>query len=302
MSEKKTEKKSVLERQKNMRKVGYNMKQVKDDKYNEMIKATKKTIEYLPLDKLYPAPPEINDFPPSTESEMLELMQSIMYNGMQYPVIVWEQDDGYMIISGHNRTRAFQRLIEEVDESEKSKYETIMSIVYQKDELNTDSAKEKAIDTNLVQRKLTKRQEAAILKEKMQLVKGRTDKKGRTVDIVAKELGLSRTKVYEDYSIANNIIEEISDLYYDAELSKKAILRFLWFNKGVQKQLFEAYKDNINDQNCFKMKKTMGIQELRNCFKTDGDGDKTVQVVFRIKESLREDFREMALEWIKENH
>ena len=271
-----------------------------DNAYDEFLSKTGKPVMNIEIQRLNPAPKEWNFFPPISEGKMLEMMFSIMENGLFNPIIVWELEDGYMILSGHNRVQAYKNIIaaNDYDANIIATYHTIPAIVYGKNEIDAAKAKEIIIDTNYIQREEDKRLMPTIVKNRIEIVKNRKDKKGRTIDIVAKELGLSHTKVYEDQLIANRIIPELNELYFNGMLNKKALLRFAWFNTGVQKWIYDTYKDNINDDNAFKIRKTMNKEELKNCFKKHPE--KMVNVIFRVPEKHRDEFREMAKVWLKE--
>lgn len=272
------------------------------DKYDDMIKKTEKPITNIDINLLYPAPESWNFFPEISDDKMLEMMFSIMENGLFNPIIVWEQDDGYMILSGHNRVNAYKRILLEYKNTpnfNRKEYETIPAIVYRKNEIDELKAKEIIIDTNYIQREEDRRLMPQIVKNRLEIVKNRKDVKGRTIDIVAKELGISATKVYEDQLIANKIIPELSEFYFNNELKKKSILRFAWFDKETQKWIYENYKDKITDDNVIKLKKSMTKEDIKDCF-NDTNYVKKVSVAIRVPEFLKEEFREMAIKWITE--
>lgn len=273
-----------------------------DTKYSEMIVEAKKTVIYVDVNKLYPAPVEWNFFPEISESKMLEMIFSIQENGLFNPIIVWEQENGYMILSGHNRVRAYRRIVEEYRDADgfnENDYKNIPAIIFTKNEINESKAKEIIIDTNYIQRDEDKRLMPIIIKSRLDIVRERKDVKGNTIDIVAKELGLSSTKVYEDQLIANKIIEELNELFFEEKIRKKSLLRFAWFDMETQKWIYNEFKDNLIDENIMKLKKTMNKLDIEECFKDTEDRGKIVTVSIRIPEELREEFREMAIKWVK---
>lgn len=274
------------------------------DKYDDMIKKTEKPVTNIDINKLSPAPDDWNFFPEISEEKMLEMMFSILENGLFNPIIVWEREENkeYMILSGHNRVKAYKRILLEYQNTpnfNRKEYETIPAIVYRKDEIDELKAKEIIIDTNYIQREEDKRLMPQIVKNRLEIVKDRKDVKGRTIDIVAKELGISATKVYEDQLIANRIIPELNEFYFNNELRKKSLLRFAWFDKETQKWIYENFKDKITDDNVIKLKKSMTKEDIKDCF-DDTNYVKKVSVAIRVPEFLKEEFREMAIKWITE--
>lgn len=274
-----------------------------DDSYNVTLSDDfKTTITYLDIYSLHPAPSDWNFFPPISEAKMLEMIFSILENGLFNPIIAWEQDEGCMILSGHNRVEAYKRILNDYRDSpnfNEEDYTTIPSIVFTRDEINENKAKEIIIDTNYIQREEDKRLMPQIIKNRLEIVRNRRDKKGRTIDIVAEELGLSNTKVYEDQLIANRIIPELNELFFNNMLNKKSLLRFAWFNKDVQMWIYNSFQNRIIDDNVMKIKKHMSKDELRECFKGENADVKMITVSIRMPEEFREEFRTMAFEWLE---
>ena len=275
-----------------------------DKLYTDFYQKSNKTVEDIEISSLFPAPDDLNFFPEISDTKMLEMIFSIQENGLFNPIIVWEQDNGYMILSGHNRVTAYGRIVSEyshVDSFDSDKYKTIPAIVYGKNEIDEEKAKEIIVDTNYIQRDDYKRLLPEIIKNRINIIKDRKDIKGRTIDIVAKELMISSTKVYEDQLIANKIIPELRELYFEGVINKKPILRFAWFSKDIQKKLYKGVdSSNFTDDKVYKIKKDMTYEEIYETL-TSTDYEKKVAVQLRVPEKLKDDFRKMANEWIKNN-
>lgn len=256
----------------------------------------------LPLTSLQPAPKEWNFFPSISPSKMLEMMFSIQENGLFNPIIVWEKKDGYMILSGHNRVEAYSRILTEYRETEgfvEEEYARIPAIILEEDEINENKAREIIIDTNYLQRDNDRRLMPIIVENRIKIVKNRRDKKGRTIEIVAKELGLSKTKVYEDFVIGEKIIPELSEMFFDGVITKKSLLKFANYNKGVQQFLYQNFKDTITNENCMKIKTNMDREELSKLFRNENP-EKIITMQVRVPEKLKDEFRKMANDWLKE--
>lgn len=264
---------------------------------------SEKDIIHIDINSLHSAPEEWNFFPPISNIKMLEMVFSILENGLFNPIIVWEQENGCMILSGHNRVKAYKKILEEYEgmpDFDENKYKTIPSIVFTKDEIDENKAKEIIIDTNYIQREEDKKLMPQIIKNRLDIVRKRKDKKGRTIDIVAEELGLSKTKVYEDQLIANRIIPELNDFYFNEIIGKKALLRFAWFNEEIQRWIYNEFKDSIENDVVMGIKKGMNKENITKCFNNGHNKIKKITISVRIPEHLKDDFRKMAKEWIKE--
>lgn len=271
--------------------------------YDSIVKNSEKNIVNLDIDKLQVAPEEINFFPQISEEKMLEMVFSILENGLFNPIIVWElkNSNEFMILAGHNRVKAFKRIINEYKESKDfdvTQYEVIPAIIYGHDEIDLNKAKEIAIDTNYIQRKEDRRLAPKIIKNRLDIVRSRKDTKGRTINIVAEELGLSRTKVYEDFVIAENIIPELSEFYFTGVLKKKLLLKFNWYDKDMQKWMYNTFKNRINNDTMIGIKRNMDTHEIAKVF-VDSKNHKYVNVSFKVPEELKDDLRHMVNDWLR---
>lgn len=113
----------------------------------------------IPLEDLFPAPPEWNYFKKSP-ALVEELMKNIAIYGQQSPAIVWEQADGrYMILGGHTRYQSLCSLRDlfrqNGDEEEAARYETMYCNVYAQDTLDDIEARKIIIYDNTIRRENT---------------------------------------------------------------------------------------------------------------------------------------------------
>ena len=70
----------------------------------------------LPLTQLESAPDEWNFYDKLPPQKMAELIESIQTLGLLSPIIVWKRKESnkYMILSGHNRVRAFKMFMNQL--------------------------------------------------------------------------------------------------------------------------------------------------------------------------------------------
>lgn len=107
-------------------------------------------IHPLPLSSLIDAPEDWNFYSKLSNEKMLELVESIEKLGLMHPIVVWEKDGKYMILSGHNRKKAYEILSKKNNE-----YNQIPSIIKRAHELTVEEAKGIIVDTNFAQRRLS---------------------------------------------------------------------------------------------------------------------------------------------------
>lgn len=112
--------------------------------------------EYIPLDKLRPANPEWNFFPAQNNQMLAELVGNIAMYGQTTPARVWKQTDGtYMILGGHTRFEALNRLHEMYQSGEvelEHDFDTMWCSVYDVDTLDDIEARKIVIYDNTIRR------------------------------------------------------------------------------------------------------------------------------------------------------
>lgn len=149
------------------------------------------------LSDLCDAPQSWNFFRPLEGEKFLELCDSIAENGIIHPVIAFENEDGeYVIISGHNRRRAYEKLLESTGDGQYSRIPCVI-----KRGISEEEARSLLVDANWVQRSLAPSERAkAILYKYAHMGRKPRDeeKKGvRTYDLVAEHFRLKATQVYQ---------------------------------------------------------------------------------------------------------
>ncbi len=290
-----------------------------------IVKAQGRPVELIDLDKLISAPEEWNFFPALSPDKRLEMKFSILANGLFFPIIVWEQEDGtYMILSGHNRVSAYRDILleyenenienlflqatddETCDLAEKfdlDNFRAIESIVMDKDAIDESKAKEIIIDTNYIQRDEDKKLLSTIIMNRLDIVRGRRDLKGKAMNVVADEMGISASTVYRQWVLANKISPSMRQLYYLDNITLSAVLRVQNLSLDLQDWIATEYGDKLTSQILQKVsqKKKYTKTDLINLFDRlieESQENIKVSVTIQVEEVWAEDFREMAKKWI----
>ena len=270
--------------------------------YASYVAQTNKSIILIETALLKPSP--WNKFKKWSKSKMLEVKYSILANKLFYPIIVWEQLDGtYMILSGHNRVDAYKEIYEEYKDEpgfNADEYLSIPAIVYSFTEINESKAREMIVDTNYLQRdeREMKEQTAYIIQERLEIVKNRTDIKGRKIEYVAEMLGMKRTKVYEDSILVNKVIPEARELYFNGTLSKKPILRFAWFSEDIQKWIITKYLNILTDKKLMQLKKGMKEEEIAEILEQNVIKVTRKTISIRVPDIIENEAKEFFKAWI----
>ena len=269
------------------------------DKYQELIQKSEKDIKVIDVSLLDNAPPQWNIFPKLSDTKLTYLKLSILNSGLFDPIIVWKKINGrYMILSGHNRVEAFRELLVEYPDNE---YTHIKAIIYDTNEIDEEKAQEIIIDTNFIQRgEFSPKLRAKIIQARTNIYKKQTDKKGRRVDELAKDLGLKKTTIYEDFQIIERVIKPISEMYYEGIISRAAVLKVPLLDNAMQEMIVSEYPDKIDNKHLKAIKKDMSEREIRNIFEEETEnivGERRVHL--RIPDDRYDEFMKLYYDFIK---
>lgn len=244
------------------------------------------------------APSEWNKFPQLPPDKMLQLKMSIMSVGILTPVILWEKGNGrYMILAGHNRVRAVRQILEEYKGLEHSfDYAKVPAIVYGKDEITEKKALEIIIDTNYIQRgDMEPRLRVSTIRARAFLLKEQKDERGATIDQIIKDLDLNKTTVYEDLQIGTQIIQPLQDLYYDGEISRRAVLKFAMYTEDIQQWIYDNFRDRITSARVCQLTKKMRLKDqIREVFEDNAEEVPRVHTQVTVPKNRLKDFRDFC--------
>lgn len=223
-------------------------------------------LQQIALERLQFAPEEWNFFQKLPDDKFFELLQSMQDNGLLVPLIVWEQRDGsYMILSGHNRFRAAQKLSEEMNEE---RFLRVPCRVYRYADIDEDKAREILIDCNWVQRVLSPAERVKSISYKYAQV-GR-QKRGsgqRAYELVAEQFGLKPTQVYQ-YTRLSELDSYWLDKLDSRTLSVKAGAHLAKLDTAQQEALKQK-GDALTNAEIMSVKKNTPVEEITNISQKD---------------------------------
>lgn len=284
-----------------------NMADQQEKKVTELLESHSASQKTLPINKLYDAPIEMNDWPLLRENQpekYMELKVSIYEMGVLQPLIVWEKSDGrYMVLAGRNRKTICQEILDENKDNpdfEREKFCNIKCVVIGQNEIDEDGAQQIIDDTNTQREfsKLPPKIKINIMKRKIEKYKRNGMSGAQRIENIAKEFGMEKSAVYENIKISSDIIPEICELYYNQKLNRKQTLRFAWYSKAMQEWIYENFHDNIIPERVEKMKRDMNKDDLRALY--ESDVYKTKKLILTVPEDIADEVKERVKEMIEE--
>ena len=215
----------------------------------------------IALTDLVSAPEEWNFYPSLDEDEFEKLVFSILELGLLHPIVVLKKGDRHIILSGHNRVRAYQAIVEDIEalqsgekgrfieslskELKLSDFQQIMAVV--KEDITDDDAREIIIDANYVQRKLGPKlitrsiiEKYRIIQDKRKSVNHPEYKSQKTREIVAREFQLSGRHV-DRYKKLEKLHEDLLELFYQGKISLELASKLAGLKTNVQEYITENY-------------------------------------------------------------
>ena len=206
-----------------------------------MSNKSKETVTEIPLAKIrnFPDHPyQVRD-----DESMNDLVESIKERGLIQPVLVRPVEDGYEMVSGHRRKRAFELAGIEKNPARVK-------------ELTRDEAILAMVDSNLQREQILPSEKAKAYKMRLDAMKrqgNRTDLTCAPVehklngvksrDILSEESGESREQIRR-YIRLNELVPEILSLVDDGQIAMRPAVEISYLPKESQKQLFDAMGAN----------------------------------------------------------
>ena len=251
-------------------------------------------LEDVLLDKLSPAPPEWNFYAPLPDDKLLELIESIRSNELLHPIVVWKQPDGtLMILSGHNRVRAYAALLKKTGEY---KYSRIPATVLT--DISADEAHEIVVDSNYVQRVLTPSEKARSISQKYALAgrkkRSRNGARQSRYEQIGEEYHLSGSQIAR-YVRLGSLDASLLKLLDNGKLPLTTALRLVDLPAESQKYLAARHADELAGPKAARLTAAMTPAQVDAALQAE---PQTVRVSVTVPAALEEDFRRMAAGWL----
>ena len=245
-------------------------------------------LEEVPLDKLSPAPAAWNFYAPLPDDKLLELIESIRTSEPLHPIV-----GDLLILSGHNRVRAYTALLEKTGED---KYHRIPATVLT--DISADEAHEIVVDSNYVQRVLTPSEKARSISQKYALAgrkkRSRNGVRKSKYEQIGEEYNLSARQIAR-YVRLGSLDGSLLTLLDGGKLPLTTALRLVDFPAESQKYLAAHHADELAGPKMARLTAAMTPEQMDAALQAE---PQTVRVSVTVPAALEEDFRRMAEEWL----
>lgn len=262
---------------------------------------TDTTIKYIDVNLLEKSPKDWNFFKPLDPSKFLILKKSIKSEGLLHPIHVWNYKDRFIILSGHNRVKAFKELYEETNNDV---YKKIPAKINKVDELNKDKARMIVAIGNT--------QRAVTLIEEYETIKRFFDynKNYRGIDSylenyaeIEKATGKKLRTIQKAINL-NALIPELLNMIGNKKpsISTKTGEILSKFSESDQKFLYDEFRYDLSYNLVRKISPDMKREEIRNIFKKylKIKNIKKKKLSYTVPEEIEEKVKEKFEDIIKE--
>lgn len=281
-------------------------------------------IQMIPLDDIYSAPQQWNEWNRLPDDKMAELCQSIVTIGQQAPCILWEIDkehvmslysettdpykfkgSKYMILSGHNRAYA-RKVISELESfQEDESYKFVPAVVYKEDLNNqfVEKAKQIIDDTNYMSREASQKEIMRAIIKKTELLKKQQSEGTRSINI-AEEIGESLNLTKRTILRYNKLNEKLNKIIlghmFDEKISFKDALEIASYSDEVQAELLN-HKDILFNKKRLKKflsstRSDMTLNEIEEYLVPEKQSN-YVNVTVTVPKGKEDEFFKMVNEW-----
>lgn len=279
-----------------------------ENREKEVKKTKEESMYYIDINLMDSAPNEWNVTPRIKDQEndkYMEMKLSILAYGIIEPLLLWKQVNGrYMIIAGHNRRDICEDIIKENKDNpdfDYEKFQYLPCIVKDFEDLTEQEVSDMIDDSNLYRsfNKLPKEAQLKYIKRRFEYYKKQSCSKIEGISKLMNDLGLKKTAIYENLSIDKNIIQELQNLYFEGKLTRKAVLKFLNFDKETQSWIFSSFKDKIEEKKVLALKKNMQRNEIEELFNSE-DKVGVKKMIITIPAHREKEFRELLKNFLDE--
>jgi ParB family chromosome partitioning protein len=262
------------------------------------------SVRFIETEKLKDAPKEWNRFKPLTYDKFQSLKDTIEEEGLMHPIYVWKHKDDYIIISGHNRRRAYEELYEK---TKNKKYKKISATIEIVDKIDEDRARS-LVGIGNIQRAINANEQYLILKDFYEINRGKYENRKEAYKKMGEEIGKSTSMIYKIMSLENVIPQLREMIGGNNPISLNSSLKIVPFTKIQQEWLYVNFKDELTTKSVKNLSANMKRDEIREYFdefskrNTVRKQRLSVTLPKEVTEDIEELIKERLKKWEEENN
>jgi hypothetical protein len=203
-----------------------------------------------------------------------------------------------MILSGHNRKRAYEELLKETGEE---KYERISAKVIRTRTMTEQKAKAIVSIGNYAQRNVSATEEFEALKAIYLYNKEELNikKKAENYEKIEEMTGKDLTTIKRILNLGRLIPELFNMVGGDKQISWVSAQRLVTLSEEDQRWLYENYKDKLDSKKVAKIRKWMERETIKQIFEESKNEYKGVTIY--IPKILEKEVKKIVRQWEKAN-
>lgn len=193
-------------------------------------------------------------------SGISELAANIETHGLIQPLVVYPSsvsedsedsvDMKYILISGHRRRLAMLKLVED-NSPRAADLEFVPCLVMELNENDSDNELELLVDSNISTREKTPAEKAKEISIKKEILLKRKERgetiQGKTIDIIAKEMGISLHQAKKFNAINVNASDEVKDAFNKGEISTQTAYELSKADTDTQNEILKSKEENKDE-------------------------------------------------------
>jgi len=260
-------------------------------------------VRFIEIEKLKDAPKEWNRFKPLTYDKFESLKDSIEEEGLLHPIYVWKYKNDYIIISGHNRRRAYQELYEKTKNKRFRKISATIEIVNEIDEERARSL----VGIGNIQRAISANEQYLILKDFYEVNKGKYENRREAYEKMGEEIGKSTSMIYRIMAL-ENVIPQLREIIGGGnQISLDIGQKLVPFTKIQQEWLYVNFKDELTTKSVKNLSANMKRDEIREYFEEFSKRNTvrkqrlSVTLPKEVTEDIEKLIKERLKKWEEEN-
>ena len=183
----------------------------------------------------------VADMEETAKEDFDELVANIKENGLLHNIVVYQEGDKYILLSGERRVRAYKTLGKEKIKATVvpagSWYENFNKLLSANTETRKYTAEVRDRIITAIKDKITERVASGDIEGELG---------NKVVSLVSRFFGVSERMAYKYLDIAEDLIQPLKDLHYQDIISTVSAANFAGLPTKAQERIVEMYENDVD--------------------------------------------------------